>query len=170
MARSAYFRSMLSSGLREDTSGEVDLTGDRDADEASLSVLLRFILGDAWEGPRDDAQLNFRVRALADRYQLPRLLDLAEANLHRLLNPTSVLSFLGNVVGSGGPLEEACWELMDSHGAQVVEASEGDVDAIVEQNARLAKRLILWGAGAGACGSSGSSAGTAALRKRQRMR
>mmetsp|Transcript_29289 Transcript_29289/g.92416 ORF Transcript_29289/g.92416 Transcript_29289/m.92416 type:complete len:507 (+) Transcript_29289:77-1597(+) len=150
VARSEYFQRMLSSGLREDRSSEVDLTEDSDADEASLSVLLRFVLCDAWEGPHDDAELAFRVWGLADRYQLPKLLHLAEAHLHRLLSPSTVLSFLGRVAGSGGSLEEACWMLLDRKGSAILEEHEDDLDAIIAQNAKLAKRLILWRSGCSA--------------------
>jgi len=66
VARSEYFRRMLSSGLREEHTNEIDLCADSDADEASLSVLLRFVLSDAWEGPHKDVELAFRVRCLAD--------------------------------------------------------------------------------------------------------
>jgi len=150
VARSAYFRDMLSSGLREDTSNEVDLTCDGDADFASLSVLLRYVLCDTWEGSRTDPELAFRVRALADRYRLPRLVTLAEAHLLDMLSPSTTLAFLGHVVGSGGALEEACWALMDSNRDAILRANEADVSVIIAQNPELAKRLILWQTGADA--------------------
>merc|ERR1712146_694858 len=114
MARSAYFRGMLSSGLQEATRSEVDLTHDRDADASSVGVLLHFVLGDTWNAPRDDADLAFRVRALADRYRLTKLVSLAESILHRMLAPDTVLMFLGRLVGTGSALEEACWALVES--------------------------------------------------------
>merc|ERR1712083_999328 len=96
------------------------------------------------EGPVDDAEVAFRVRILADRYHLPRLVDIADAHLHRLLSPATVLTFLGRVLDSGGSLEDACWTLLDTEGTAIIEAHEADLDAIIAQNAKLAKRLILW--------------------------
>ena len=148
MARSAYFRDMLTSGLREDTSSEVDLRNDSAADNDSLSVLLRFVHSDAWDGANGDAELAFRVRALADRYRLHRLVELAEAQLLAMLNRSSVLSFLGRIVGIGGALEEACWELVDSDRETILKDNECDIEHIVVQNPEFAKQLILFQTGA----------------------
>jgi len=146
-ARSAHFRGLLCSGMREARSGEVDLTDDADADEASVSVVLRYIYSGSWEGPSHISGLVFRVRALAHRWALPRLVDLAELQLHRLLGPSTVLSFLGRVVGTRSFLEEACWALMDARSAEIMQVNEPCLDTLIRENPSLAKRLLLWRAG-----------------------
>lgn len=148
MARSAYFHDMLTSGLQEDTTSEVDLTQSNDVDATALCVLLRHVLGDAWDDSQIDAELVFRVRALADRYRLTRLVAQAEAHLCRMLTVTNALMFLGRVVGSGSGLEDACWALIESDRKGVLKANQDAVDSIIAQNPELAKRLILWHTGA----------------------
>ena len=49
--------------------------------EASISALLQFLYTDSWEGPGEDDGLAFRVFALADRYQLTKLVDIAEGKV-----------------------------------------------------------------------------------------
>lgn len=148
MARSEYFRDMLTSGLQEDASSEVDLTRCADVDANSLSMLLRHVLGDPWDDSQTDAELVFRVRALADRYRLPRLVNSAEAHLTRLLNLSNVLMFLSRVVGSGSGLEDSCWALIESDREGILKANQGAVRSIIAQNPELAERLILWQTGA----------------------
>merc|ERR1712176_1352450 len=145
MARSSYFRAMLSSGMREDTQSEVDLSSEVNADEASLSVVLRFITCDAWIGPSEDMNLVFRVRALAERYQLQKLVCLAEARLQEHLSLATALKFLSQVAGSGTQLESACWDLLESDGASVIESSKHDLSVIIRQNPQLAQELIIRG-------------------------
>jgi len=156
MARSAFFHDMFSSGLREAGSCEVDLTSDKDVDEASLCVLLRFLLSDTWDTGENhehdsetETDLAFRVRAFADRYCLSRLVVLAEARICKLLRAANVLSFLGRVLGTGGFLEDACWALLESDRSILMEENEAQLDELVSQNPGLAKRLLLWCAGSG---------------------
>ena len=102
-----------------------------------LEDLLRFLVTDAFEppAPSDDAsgapavpaddEHAFQVRALADQYQLPGLVALAEARLGRTLSRENVLSHLGRVFvgardGSKGALERACWELLDEDGHTIL--------------------------------------------------
>merc|ERR1712066_780925 len=112
-----------------------------------------FVLGDTWTASQDDPELAFRVRALADRYRLTKLVSLAETILHRMLNPENVLMFLGllsgRVVGSHSWLEEACWTLMESDRNAILRRCEGDISELIKQNPDLAKKLILWQTGAG---------------------
>merc|ERR1712032_597853 len=95
-----------------------------------------------------DEELAFRVRALADRYCMPRLVCLAESILYGMLSQTTVLSFLGRVVGSGGALEDACWALLNSAGEEILTENADVISDLISQNPELAKRLILWRSGA----------------------
>jgi len=82
MARSNFFRTLLSSGGIEDASGVIDLSEDASVERASLEVVLRFIACDALTL---DQELNtkkaLQVAELAKRYQLEGLLQLTEARL-----------------------------------------------------------------------------------------
>jgi hypothetical protein len=144
--RSVHFKRLLASGMREANLGEVDLTGDADADEACVAVVLRYILSGTWHGSKI-AGLAFRVRALAHRWEMPRLVELAEYELCQLLNVNTVLDFLGRVVDTGCYLEEACWALMREKGPEVMQAQGQYIDDIIAENPHFAKQLILWGAG-----------------------
>merc|ERR1712196_323177 len=94
------------------------------------------------------ADLAFRVRALADRYRLSKLVSLAESILYRMLVPETVLMFLGRLVGTGSALEEACWALVESDRNSILRACESDISDLIHQNPELAKKLILWQTGA----------------------
>lgn len=143
IARSKYFRCMLTSGLKEDGSGEVKLDSDPDATEESLGILLRYLLSGTWEGSALDVDLLFKVRALADRYELPALVQLAEGNLRRLLKPENVLFFLAKVLGSKGVLESACWVLLANNSAAVVEKNEAQLESFISDHPVVAKELML---------------------------
>jgi ABC-type transporter Mla MlaB component len=149
VARSTYFREMLTSDFQEARLDTVDLTKDQDVDKAALSVLLHFVeIGNTWVGSKTDSSLAFRVRTLADRYCMPQLVYLADSILHGMLTEDTVLSFLGQVVGSGGALEDACWAMMSAARERILANNEHLVSDLVQQNPELAKKLILWKTGA----------------------
>lgn len=144
VARSGYFRNMLTSGLAEGQTNEVDLSADAEVDEASMAVLLHFVMSDEWIGAEGDIDLALRVRSLADRYMLSRLVCLAEGHLLRMLSPESVLSVLSRVVDSGGMLEQACWQLLDSQGSEIVATRDSELNDIFQGSPQFAKRLFVW--------------------------
>ena len=112
--------------------------------EASISALLQFLYTDSWEGPGEDDGLAFRVFALADRYQLMKLVDIAEGHLHRLLRPDRVLRFLARMTRPcSSSLEQACWDLFDEEFATIMEEGEGDLNIIVKEDPELAKKMIV---------------------------
>ncbi|CAE8614190.1 unnamed protein product [Polarella glacialis] len=146
IARSEYFRDMLvNSRCQEAQTGEVDLREDPVAGRPVIAALLGFLLTDSFKAD-GDSDLAFNVRSLADRYRLPRLVWLAEAELLGLLSEDTVLAFLGRALDSRGLLESKCWELLEKNGSDILERQAECLDTIIQENPGFAKRLILHGA------------------------
>jgi len=141
IARSEYFRKMLTSEWREGQTNEVDLTNEPDADQKVMNVLLRFITCDDWVGTRDDMELALQVRRLADLYQLPKLIVLADDILLPMLNPNRLLLLLERVHGSGGRLEQACWQMLHAQPPHFMSKHKETLDEIIERNAQFAEDL-----------------------------
>jgi len=141
IARSEYFRKMLTSEWREGQTNEVDLTNKPDADQKVMNVMLRFITCDDWVGTRDDMELALRVRHLADLYQLPKLMVLADDILLPMLNPNRLLLLLERVHGSGGRLEQACWQMLHAQPPHFMSEHKETLDEIIERNAQFAEDL-----------------------------
>merc|ERR1712190_77087 len=104
-ARSAYFRSMLSGGMREASdAAPIDLDED----------VLRL------------AKFALEVHMLADRFLLPRLARLCEVFLSDFaLRASIVLPMLASITSprrpSLGNLEAACWEFLKEHWKHIVQ-------------------------------------------------
>ena len=140
VARSEYFRTMLTSEWREGQT-KVNLTSEPEADETVVNVLLRFITCDLWIGKRDDMELALRVRHLADLYQLPKLIALADDILLPMLNPNWLLLSLERVLGSGGRLEQACWQMLHAQAADFMSEHKEELDEIIQRNPLFAEEL-----------------------------
>eukprot|EP00971_Amphidinium_carterae_P337383 6474149-Amphidinium_carterae.2 len=69
-------------------------THPKDATKDALQVLLNFIHADAWVGP-EGVHLTLQVRKLADKYQFPDLVHLAEERCNQTTE--SELDWVGMV-------------------------------------------------------------------------
>merc|ERR1711874_770734 len=85
----------------------------------------------------------FRVRALADRYELLHLRALAELQLEATLCAENVLHYLGRISGSGGSLERACWSLMAESGRDILHANAASLATLASENPTLAQTIML---------------------------
>lgn len=158
-ARSAYFRSMLSGGMREATGGPVEL-GDDVSGEA-LHALLHFLHTDHFEpvtppahvlDMKDDdvlryAKLSLEVHMLADRFILPRLARLCEVFLeHFTLRASVVLPLLASITSpkrlSLANLEAACWAFLEDNWKEIVQSHNASLAELVEQGHPLALELL----------------------------
>jgi len=148
-ARSEYFRRMLASGCRETQEREVDLRGDPGVGRAAMEDLLRFVATDAFEPADRSPEHAFKVLAIADKYQLPRLRALAEARLCQGLRRDNVLSYLGRVFRSDGALERACWALLEEQGRDILQENQSCLPELIRENPDLAQALITWTPGGG---------------------
>mmetsp|Transcript_136209 Transcript_136209/g.236820 ORF Transcript_136209/g.236820 Transcript_136209/m.236820 type:complete len:520 (-) Transcript_136209:96-1655(-) len=160
-ARSTYFRSMFSGGMREacaDT-GPIDLGDDVNAE--AMEALLHFLHTDTFEpvtppshvmDMRDEEVLrhsNFalEVHTLADRFLLPRLARLCEVFLSDFaLRSSLVLPLLANITSPRRPslanLEAACWSFLEDNWAFVKHSQQSIVDELVATGHPLASELI----------------------------
>lgn len=154
-ARSAYFRNMLASGCREAETAEVDLRSNPLASRAAIEDVLRFLLAGGLDCPAvssdDDVvaleEHLFRVRGLADQYQLGGLLRLAETRLAQMLSRKNVLSYLGQLFTSGRGrsghgLEWACWELMEEDGHGILAEQRGSLRKLNKENPELVEEGV----------------------------
>lgn len=85
----------------------------------------------------------FRVRGLADRYQLLQLRALAETRLAIQIAPENVLSFLGRVIDTRGVLEQACWKLFEESGQDILHDNETSLSRLAAENPELARAIML---------------------------
>lgn len=159
-ARSAYFRSMLSGGMREASNGAPIDLGEDVLGEA-LDALLHFLHTDHFEPVtppsqvlemRDEealrlAKFALEVHTLADRFLLPRLARLCEVFLSDFaLRASIVLPMLANVTSPRRPslanLEAACWEFLEEHWKEIVQNHNSALQELVEQGHPLAVELL----------------------------
>eukprot|EP00928_Gymnodinium_smaydae_P015151 TRINITY_DN15553_c0_g2_i2.p1 TRINITY_DN15553_c0_g2~~TRINITY_DN15553_c0_g2_i2.p1 ORF type:complete len:633 (+),score=125.27 TRINITY_DN15553_c0_g2_i2:76-1899(+) len=165
-ARSAYFRSMLTGGLREakrDGSAEpIDLGEDVPGD--ALLAVLHFLHTDqfdlldpsqtlAADAASDEdalrlAKLALQVHALADRFLLSRLARLCEVFLAEVaLRPSLVLPLLASLTSpcrrpNLAGLEAACWAFVEANWKEIVQNHNSTLQELVEQGHPLALELL----------------------------
>lgn len=133
-ARSSYFRSMLTGGMREASSSSAIDLGE-DVPGEALGVLLHFLHTDTFEPvpPPSRApdlsdeemwkttKLSLEVHTLADRFLLPRLARLCEVFLSEAaLRTSTVLPLLASITEqprrfSLAGLESACWDFVEAN-------------------------------------------------------
>lgn len=138
-ARSTYFRSMLSGGMREALHGFPIELGE-DVNEEALLALLHFLHTDQFEPEtpptrvldcRDEdvlrvARFTLDVHTLADRFLLPRLARLCEVFLSDFaLRACTVLPLLASITSprrqSLGHLEAACWDFLETNWTDIAQ-------------------------------------------------
>ena len=141
MSRCQYFKDMLATEWQESRTGEIDLSKDPQCTKASVSALLDFMISNSFHA-RGDPDLAFLVRILADRYQMPQLVEQVDLQLESMLCRDNVLSFLGRLLGTNCKLEAKCARLLEADGQKILEQQEGKLDQITEENPALAKKLI----------------------------
>jgi hypothetical protein len=175
-ARSGYFAAMLDPerGFKE-SQGTVDLVG-KHTDAEALRAVLRYLTTDEFDVPvhgkqssrkrdsvetdgdsaevesrnaifLDQALFCLRVVQLADQYQLPRLVGLAEAFIVRVALPgreALVLPLLEASFGTGCAVEEACWDAFRKRAASVVAAlGQEELARLMARAPQLGARLLL---------------------------
>lgn len=159
-ARSAYFRSMLSGGMREASNGAPIDLGEDVLGEA-LQTLLHFLHTDHFEPVtpasrvfemRDEEVLRtskfaLEVHMLADRFLLPRLARLCEVFLSDFaLRTSTVLPMLASITAPRRPslanLEQACWEVIEDNWKEIVQCHNSVLQELVEQGHPLVVELL----------------------------
>jgi|Transcript_74682 hypothetical protein len=159
-ARSAYFRSMLSGGMREASTGAPIELGEEVQGEA-LHAVLHFLHTDHFEPctppsrvldmPDEEvlrvAKFALEVHTLADRFILPRLARLCEVFLADFaLRVSIVLPMLAHIISprrhSLANLESACWEFLEDNWKDVVTLHSSALQELVEQGHPLALELL----------------------------
>lgn len=160
-ARSAYFRSMLSGGMREASHQGSPIDLGEDVVGEALHALLHFLHTDHFEPVtppsrayemRDEevlrlAKFTLEVHTLADRFLLPRLARLCEVFLSDYaLRTAIVLPMLASVTSPRRPslanLEAACWEFLEEHWKDIVQCHNAALQELVEQGHPLALELL----------------------------
>ncbi|CAE7442054.1 unnamed protein product [Symbiodinium sp. CCMP2456] len=142
ISRSEYFKEMLSEPKwKEARTNIIDLRSDTSVDHRSFSALLFFIMSNTFTAG-GDTNFAFAVRRLADRYRLPQLVEKIEVELVNMLSADNVLTFLGQVVGSGGLLELACLEMIKADECEILKSKHETLDQIIEDHPDLAKRIM----------------------------
>ncbi|CAE7880960.1 unnamed protein product, partial [Symbiodinium microadriaticum] len=139
--RSEYFREMLASKWREGQTNEVDLSMTPDIQRNSLDAVLCYLMSSRFFSG-GDAMFAFAVRKLADQFCLKDLVDTVEAELVTMLSKQRVLAFLGQVFGSGGRLELACWEMVKANDCAVLRRQRDKLGQVVDENPELAKEVM----------------------------
>jgi len=139
--RSEYFREMLASKWREGQTNEVDLSMTPDIQRNSLDAVLCYLMSSRFFSG-GDATFAFAVRKLADQFCLKDLVDTVEAELVTMLSKQRVLAFLGQVFGSGGRLELACWEMVKANDCAVLRRQRDKLGQVVDENPELAKEVM----------------------------
>lgn len=159
-ARSAYFCSLLSGGMREASDAKpIDLG--EDVCGESLCALLHFVCTDHFEPVTPQSRLAdmrdaevlklaryaLKVHTLADRFLLPRLARLCEVFLaDHALRPSIALSILAIIAPPQRPslanLESACWRLVEENWNEIVEHHSDALRDLVEQGHSLAVELL----------------------------
>jgi len=159
-ARSAYFRSMLSGGMKEASDGSpIDLG--EDVSGEALHALFHFLHTDQFEPvappsrvldmPDEQvlkcSKLALEVHTLADRFLLPRLARLCEVFLSDFaLRSSMVLPLLASITSPRRPalanLEAACWDFLEDNWKEVVQSHNAALQELVEQQHPLAVELL----------------------------
>eukprot|EP00927_Polykrikos_kofoidii_P034807 TRINITY_DN29446_c0_g1_i1.p1 TRINITY_DN29446_c0_g1~~TRINITY_DN29446_c0_g1_i1.p1 ORF type:complete len:524 (-),score=44.79 TRINITY_DN29446_c0_g1_i1:421-1992(-) len=159
-ARSAYFRSMLSGGMRETCDADpIDLG--EDVPGEALHAVLHFLHTDHFEPVSppskmlemcDEETLRFTkltldVHTLADCFVLPRLARLCEVFLSDFaLRASIVLPLLANITSPRRPslacVESACWEFLEENWRDVVQNHSSTLQELVSQRHPLAVELL----------------------------
>ena len=80
-----------------------------------------------------DQDLAFVVRMLADRYQLPHLVEEVDSQLENMLCKENVLSFFGRLLGTNSMLEAKCMKMLEVDGQRILEEHEATLDQITEE-------------------------------------
>mmetsp|Transcript_26565 Transcript_26565/g.67988 ORF Transcript_26565/g.67988 Transcript_26565/m.67988 type:complete len:519 (+) Transcript_26565:94-1650(+) len=173
-ARSAYFRSMLSGGMREASPcAPIDLGEDVPGD--AFDALLHFLHTDHFEPAtppsrafdmHDEellrlARFVLEVHTLADRFLLPRLARLCEVFLSDYaLRASVVLPMLASITAPRRPslanLEAACWVFLEENWKDTVQTHHNSaLQELVDQGHPLVVELLQ--------GSSGFKRGAKSL-------
>eukprot|EP00929_Paragymnodinium_shiwhaense_P112525 TRINITY_DN80786_c0_g1_i1.p1 TRINITY_DN80786_c0_g1~~TRINITY_DN80786_c0_g1_i1.p1 ORF type:complete len:546 (+),score=73.28 TRINITY_DN80786_c0_g1_i1:61-1638(+) len=165
-ARSAYFQSMLSSGMREASTdrGPIDLGEDVSAE--ALTAVFHFLHTDQFDpvaagssvrDMKDDellgvAKFALDVHALGDRFLMPRLCRLCEAFLSGAAFRVSlVLPILASITLPRRQrlqgLEVACWQFVEENWKELVQHHSATLRELVDQGHPLAVELLLASSG-----------------------
>jgi len=139
--RSEYFRDMLSERWKEGQTNEVDLTTDPHACKRSLNGVLLYIVSGTFTCDGDE-KYAFGVRHLADRFLLPHLCDVVDAELETLLETSNVLRYWGEVVNTRGTLQEQCRRMVLEDNCAVLENYKDDAKKMITANPILAEILF----------------------------
>jgi len=149
LARSSHHNAMLTSGFSEASTKVIDLSHDKDVTKEALQVLLNFIHADVWVGPVEESfHLTLQVWKLADKYQFPELVRLAEERLYKQVSHRTVLDVLTALDSScstSGDLcwiEDWCWRVLDRDITKVLPQAEADLDEIICKHPKLAKKML----------------------------
>lgn len=159
-ARSAYFRSMLSGGMKE-AQNTVPIELGEDVPGQALNALLHFLHTDEFEPAsppekvaelKDDealrlAKLTLEVHTLADRFLLPRLVRLCEVFLSEFaMRAAIVLPILASITALRRPslmnLEAVCWDFLENHWKEIVQNHRSTLQELVDQHHPLAVELL----------------------------
>jgi len=160
VARSAYFNSMLSGGMREGIeTSPIDLG--EDVSGGAIDALFNFLYTDHFEpvSPpsrvfemRDEdvlkfAKLALEVHTLADRFILPRLARLCEVFLSDFALRASILiPMLASITSPQRPslakLEAACWEFLEDNWQEIQRNHEHALQELIENSHPLALSIL----------------------------
>lgn len=160
-ARSAYFQSLLSGGMKEASSPGSPIELGDDVQAEALNAVLHFLYSDQFEPVtppskvyelKDDevlkvAKFTLEVHTLGDRFLLPRLVRLCEVFLaNYALRGSIVLPLLACVVAprrhSLSNLEASCWDFLEKNWSEVVLNYSSTLQELVNQSHPLAFELL----------------------------
>mmetsp|Transcript_55341 Transcript_55341/g.117999 ORF Transcript_55341/g.117999 Transcript_55341/m.117999 type:complete len:523 (-) Transcript_55341:433-2001(-) len=162
-ARSTFFRSMLSNGMRESSpsnGGEAIELGE-DVPGEALHALLHFLHTDHFEPASPPskafelsdeellklARFVLEVHTLADRFLLPRLARLCEVFLSDYALRTSVvLPLLAGIISPRraclANLEAACWTFLEEHWKDIVQLHSSTLQELLAAGHPLVLELL----------------------------
>ena len=139
--RSEYFRRMLTDAAwQEGSTNEIDLSNNPNADPSSVNAVLQYLLTD--RTPSGDLEELVSVRKLADQFCLAQLVARVDLELEKSLCPENVLTLLGHVVGSEGPLEAMCMNMLQANSCEVLDRHRSSLNQVVDENPDMAKKLL----------------------------
>jgi len=161
-ARSAFFRSMLTGGMREASSSGEAIDLGEDVVGTALQAVIHFLYTDQFEPatppvsvldmPEADvlklSKFVLEVHNLADRFLLPRLARLCEVFLSDfVLRNSLALRILGFVSASPrraslSSLETACWTFLEDNWKEIVQSHNSTLQEFVDQGHPLAVELL----------------------------
>ena len=141
ITRSEYFRNMLAEDrYKEGAANLIDLSGNPQATQQSLTALLRFLVGGGFSS-YGNKHLAFSVRRLADQYQLEELVQAVDRDLGSLLSEDNVFDFLAQTLGSGGSLESSCLGMLEGN-VRLLEAHRPFMKRIMDEHPALAEKIL----------------------------